>query len=235
MLMINAGFRLPEHGIKHLLSCVLAAHQKDPSSPYSFQEILDTIALIETSTGTIEPHSPQSLIHPASPHGIPPRGHHLVPPLILSLQPKTTASFPLAYSHAASYVRPRVALVGDAAHTVHPHAGMGLNLGLADARSLAAHLDRAFAVGGDLGSMVSLKGYERERWIPNQAVLTATDGLEKAFRTENSVLRWVRSTGMDVLEELEGVKGLIMKGASWARSVPVSWSRFLTLSLSPLS
>lgn len=69
-------------------------------------------------------------------------------------------------------------------------------------------------VGGDLGSMVTLKGYERERWVKNQVVMSATDGLEKMFRTENKAIRFVRGLGMDVLQELEGVKGLIMKRES---------------------
>jgi ubiquinone biosynthesis monooxygenase Coq6 len=213
-LMINACFRLPEHGVKHLLARVLEAHQsiKEGGKAISKEEIMSTISLLETSSRSIEPHSPLSLTHPPSPHGIPPKGFHLVPPTIHSFQPGMTASFPLSYSHAESYVLPRVALVGDAAHTVHPHAGMGLNMGLADVRSLTKHLEGAVGVGGDLGSMVSLKGYERERWVANQAVLTATDGLEKMFRTQNSAVRWVRSMGIDVLEELEGVKGLIMKG-----------------------
>lgn len=87
-------------------------------------------------------------------------------------------------------------------------------MGLGDVKSLVEHLEKGVKVGGDLGSMVTLKGYERERWVKNQVVMTATDGLEKIFRTESSTLRWARGLGMDVLQELEGVKGLIMKRES---------------------
>lgn len=214
VLMANACFRIPEHAIKHLFDRILAAHRADPTKPFAHSEIVSTLALIETSSGTVQPHSHLSMMHPPSPHGIPPQNHHLVPPMILTLQPGTTASFPLSYSHAESYVAPRVALVGDAAHTVHPHAGMGLNMGLGDVRSLVEHLEKGVSVGGDLGSMVTLKGYERERWVKNQVVMSATDGLEKMFRTQNASVRWVRGFGMDILEELEGVKGMIMKRES---------------------
>lgn len=221
LLAINACFRLPEHAVKHILSEILSAHRADPTNPYSYSSLHSTISLVEASS-SIQPHSHLSLVHPPSHLGIPPKDHYLVPPLCTTLQPGATASFPLAYSHAASYVAPRVALVGDAAHTVHPHAGMGLNMGLADVRSLANHLERAVRVGGDLGSLVSLQPYERERWIENQKVLSATDALQKMFKTDNALLRWARSTGIDVLEELDGVKTLIMNGRSLFLLSPVS-------------
>lgn len=216
--LINACFRLPEHGIEMILNRILEASRSIGTSttpPVPFitkEEIVSLISLVETSSGKIEPHSALSLVHPASPHGIPPPNHHLVPPMITSLHPRMTASFPLAYSHAESYVSPahRVVLVGDAAHTVHPHAGMGLNMGLLDVRSLVNALGKATSVGGDLGSLVSLKAYEKERWVENQKVLTVTDGLEKAFRVKNPLIRWVRGTGIDILEQLDGVKGLLI-------------------------
>jgi len=74
-----------------------------------------------------------------------------LPPPVESIVDKSIASFPYRLSHAKSYIGDRTALVGDAAHTVHPLAGQGLNMGLADVRALAETWDRVGAVGGDLG------------------------------------------------------------------------------------
>ncbi|CED85208.1 Monooxygenase involved in coenzyme Q (ubiquinone) biosynthesis [Phaffia rhodozyma] len=223
--LVNACFRLPEHGIEMILQRILEASRKASSAittsattttqaePFiTREEINQLIALVERSSGKVEPHSALSMIHPPSPLGIPPADHHLVPPMITSFQPRMTASFPLAYSHAETYisVSHRVVLVGDAAHTVHPHAGMGLNLGLLDVRALTRTIESALNVGGDLGSSVSLKPYERERWIENQKVLSVTDGLEKVFRVKSPLLKWIRGTGIDILEQLDGVKGLLI-------------------------
>lgn len=128
--------------------------------------------------------------------------------------------------------RPRTALVGDAAHTIHPLAGQGLNLGLADARCLSQALERASERGADLGAHASLSAYPRGRYLANQAVLSAVDHLHWLFVVpppplsftdeghgpagngvvQDSVARaaiWARSTGFEVLNELGSVKRAI--------------------------
>jgi 2-octaprenylphenol hydroxylase len=92
------------------------------------------------------------------------------------------ASFPLQILHAPRYCRARVALVGDAAHTVHPLAGQGLNLGLADAAALARSLGRACREGQDPGDLKGLRAYELERKGDNLAMLAVLDGIHRLFR-----------------------------------------------------
>ena len=90
--------------------------------------------------------------------GIPPDDAEDYPPLITSVQPGTVASFPLKFSHADSYIGEgrgaRTVLVGDAAHTIHPLAGQGLNLGLADVMALSECIVNAVSLGGDIGKRV---------------------------------------------------------------------------------
>lgn len=235
VLLINACFRLPDHAIQHLLARVVARYRASPPGAPATEakpagaallfpepaldhaELASTIELLERSL-SILPHSALSATTPPSHLGVPPKDAHLVPPPILALQPGTTASFPLFYSHAERYIAPRVALVGDAAHTVHPHAGMGLNMGLHDGRILLRAIEKAVEVGGDLGSEGSLKAYERDAWTRNQAVLTSTDSLERLYRWDNPVVKWVRGTGVEVIQELPFVKDMLIRRACWPPS-----------------
>jgi ubiquinone biosynthesis monooxygenase Coq6 len=89
--------------------------------------------------------------------GVPAVDAESYPPLVRSIQPNTVASFPLRFSHADEYIGQgergnRTVLVGDAAHTVHPLAGQGLNMGLADAEALSQCIYNAVSVGGDVGA-----------------------------------------------------------------------------------
>ena len=110
----------------------------------------------------------------------------------------------------------RTVLVGDAAHTVHPLAGQGLNLGLADSRSLSTLLTRLALQGADLGAYLSLKPYPKERYLANHAVLSACDHLASLYARTDPVSVWARSTGVEVLNELGPVKDLIMRRAGSA-------------------
>ena len=88
--------------------------------------------------------------------GIPPNDSELIPPPVTSIQAGTVASFPLKMTHADTYIGEdergsRVALLGDAAHTTHPLAGQGLNMGLGDAQALAECIHQSVLVGGDIG------------------------------------------------------------------------------------
>jgi 2-octaprenylphenol hydroxylase len=90
--------------------------------------------------------------------------------------------FPLQALHALRYCSARAALVGDAAHTIHPLAGQGMNLGLLDAACLAAVLEDAVLAGEDLGDRKVLRRYERQRKGDNLQMLLALDGLHRLFR-----------------------------------------------------
>ena len=137
----------------------------------------------------------------------------LIPPPVSAVQPNTVASFPLRFRHADTYISPRVALIGDAAHTIHPLAGQGLNLGLADADALARTIEYAVRHGQDLGDLMSLEQYNRERWGANAKVGGACDLLHKVYSVEGGPVAWGRSLGLEVVGSLPWVKSWIMRQA----------------------
>lgn len=122
-------------------------------------------------------------------------------------------AFPLRFMRANAYVRPRLALVGDAAHTIHPLAGQGVNLGLTDAAALAEVLCDAHAARQSIGSIAVLRRYERWRTADNQAMLAAVDGFKRLFGTDLSVVRWVRNLGLNLTHTMLPLKNLLMRHA----------------------
>lgn len=104
--------------------------------------------------------------------------------------------FPLRQSHAKRYIKPGFALVGDAAHSIHPLAGMGVNLGFADARALSEEICRASQRQSDLGAGALLSRYERRRMGENLAVAAAMEGFKQLFSQDQLPLRWLRNAGM---------------------------------------
>jgi hypothetical protein len=90
-------------------------------------------------------------------------------------------TFPLQFQQAKQYYSPRVALVGDAAHSMHPQAGQGLNLGLADAQELARGVTAALATGRDVGHEEVLSEYGRRRYVQNLTVMGAVDAVHRVF------------------------------------------------------
>jgi 2-octaprenylphenol hydroxylase len=105
-------------------------------------------------------------------------------------------SFPLCARHAQHYVQPGIALIGDAAHAVHPLAGQGANLGLQDAHCLAETIAAAVSGGEHPGDRPVLRRYERARKGANATMLHLMTGLNQLFRTDSRVLGGLRSTGM---------------------------------------
>jgi 2-polyprenylphenol 6-hydroxylase len=105
-------------------------------------------------------------------------------------------SFPLRAQHAARYVRPGMALVGDAAHSIHPLAGQGANLGIADAAALADTLCAAIAAGEHPGDLPVLRRYERSRKGANAVMLNFVDALNRLFAARSTPISILRRTGM---------------------------------------
>lgn len=107
--------------------------------------------------------------------------------------------FPLQVLHAMRYCCPRGVLVGDAAHVVHPLAGQGMNLGLADAACLAGEIDRALVNGLDVGDLAVLRRYERRRKADNVDMLVALDALHHLFRLPGAAAV-LRAVGLSVVD-----------------------------------
>ena len=105
-------------------------------------------------------------------------------------------AFPLCARHATSYVLPNLALIGDAAHAIHPLAGQGANLGLQDAAELAAQVSGAIAQGLHPGDRPVLRRYERARKGANATMLHFMTGLNSLFATDSKLIGEIRSAGM---------------------------------------
>lgn len=105
-------------------------------------------------------------------------------------------AFPLCARHATHYVVPGIALIGDAAHAVHPLAGQGANLGLQDAMSLAGVIDQALGNGEHPGDRPVLRRYERARKGQNATMLHFMTGLNRLFTTDSALVRELRTMGM---------------------------------------
>jgi len=123
------------------------------------------------------------------------------------------ASFPLRLQHADSYVRQRLALIGDSAHAVHPLAGQGVNLGFLDAATLADALDDALAGRRDPGGLRTLRRYERARRGDNLATLAAMDGFKRLFSNASTPLAALRGLGLSLTDRVSPLKHHFMARA----------------------
>jgi len=121
------------------------------------------------------------------------------------------ATFPFYGTQAKQYVKKRVALIGDAAHTIHPLAGQGVNLGIKDAAELAKQLLNSSS--SDLGSLKLLRKYERARRGDNVATMRAMEGFRLLFGHSASVVVNARNVGLNTLNKLPMVKNEIIRKA----------------------
>lgn len=137
-----------------------------------------------------------------------------VPCEIVDVQDKSRASFPLKMKHADTYISENVALVGDAAHTTHPLAGQGLNMGQGDAQSLAIAIRDAAARGADIGSLLTLEPYWADQYFKNHKLLGVVDKLHKLYSTRNPVVVGLRSIGLDTVNNIKPLKDFLMSQAS---------------------
>jgi 2-octaprenyl-6-methoxyphenol hydroxylase len=115
-------------------------------------------------------------------------------------------SWPLEMHLARSYVAPRLALVGDAAHGVHPIAGQGLNLALRDIAALAEVVAETARLGLDIGSADALRRYERWRRFDSLVSAAAFDGLNRLFSNDWTLLRTLRDAGLGLVDRLPELK-----------------------------
>jgi 2-octaprenyl-6-methoxyphenol hydroxylase len=128
---------------------------------------------------------------------------------------------PLGFFVARSFIADRIALVGDAAHVIHPIAGQGLNMGLKDVAALAEVVVNAARLGLDPGSDSVLEQYQRWRRFDTMTMGLATDGLNRLFSNRSDVLRLARDVGLGLVERLPGLKRLfIREAAGLAGEVP---------------
>jgi len=120
---------------------------------------------------------------------------------------------PLSLLHAARYVDRRLALVGDAAHAIHPIAGQGLNLGLRDVAALAEAIVDARRLGLDIGDAPVLDRYQRWRRFDNVLLAAMTDGLNRLFSNDVVPLRLARDLGLAAVDRLPPLKRFLMRHA----------------------
>ncbi len=123
-------------------------------------------------------------------------------------------TYPLALDLAQSFVSDRTALVGDAAHGIHPIAGQGLNLGVKDVAALADVLSTARARGEDIGAPAVLARYQRWRRFDTTAMGFATDAVNRLFSNDNPVLRLGRDLGMGAISSLPAVRRRFIREAA---------------------
>lgn len=188
MAMVNAAFRLSMTDLTYMI------RMERPSSTSGSEEYTHKDEL----TWRLQ-HTPQP-------------SH--IPPMVTAVQEGSVASFPLRFRHASSYISPRVALVGDAAHVIHPLAGQGLNLGLGDVASLSSAIEYAVNHGMDIGDLLSLEHYPTERYLVNAKIGGACDVLHKLYNVPgNGPVAWARSLGLDAIDRLPFVKGFLMRNA----------------------
>lgn len=122
-------------------------------------------------------------------------------------------SVPLRQRHAKRYVDQGIALLGDAAHVIHPLAGQGVNLGFLDVAELAGALLRACERGENPASLQVLSRYERRRMPHNLAMMAAMQGFQDLFQTDALPLRWLRNFGLHQVDSMDEAKAIFVRQA----------------------
>ncbi|CAD7000099.1 ubiquinone biosynthesis monooxygenase COQ6, mitochondrial [Ceratitis capitata] len=135
------------------------------------------------------------------------------PPAVNDVIDKSRASFPLGFLHASSYVCSGAALIGDAAHRVHPLAGQGVNLGFSDVRELVKVLADAAYAGARLGDKHYLIKYEQRSLAKNVPIMVGVHGLHTLYSTTFTPVVLLRSLGLQLTDTFSPIKNLFMRRA----------------------
>lgn len=122
-------------------------------------------------------------------------------------------SYPLAFHLAQSFIAPRLALIGDAAHAIHPIAGQGYNLGVKDIAALVEVVVDARALGLDIGSLSTLENYQRWRRFDSASLAFGTDALNRLFSNDVAPVRLARDLGMGAVNAIAPLRRFFMKQA----------------------
>lgn len=120
---------------------------------------------------------------------------------------------PLRQRHAKRYVQEGLALIGDAAHVIHPLAGQGVNLGFMDAAALAETLQQAVVNKESIRDLKVLSRFERNRMPHNLGMMAAMETFERLFQADQLPLRWLRNTGLKVINDMPEAKALFIRRA----------------------
>jgi 2-octaprenyl-6-methoxyphenol hydroxylase len=123
-------------------------------------------------------------------------------------------AYPIGLWIARAFIGPRLALIGDAAHVIHPIAGQGLNMGLKDVAALAETIVDAARLGLDPGAAAVLERYQRWRRFDTMAMGVATDGLNRLFSNRSDVLRFARDLGLGLVDRMPPLKQLFIREAA---------------------
>lgn len=193
----------PEEFIEELNHAI-----NSPIESFQNRESNGVIGILENGLHTAA-KAVESVLLPSLPTEARPK----LPPLVHGVAEGSRAWFPLSLAHADHYVRPRIALAGDAAHKVHPLAGQGLNLGIGDARELSRIVCRQHELGIDTGEIHALMEYEKCRQRGVLPVMAATDMFKRLFSTSNSAVASVRGVGLLGTNALQPLKNVIVKAA----------------------
>ncbi|PCJ86913.1 MAG: 2-octaprenyl-3-methyl-6-methoxy-1,4-benzoquinol hydroxylase [Thiotrichaceae bacterium] len=121
--------------------------------------------------------------------------------------------FPLSHGHASEYVKPGLALIGDAAHNIHPLAGQGANLGIADAFALADVVQKAKTANRQWSALHTLSKYQRQRKGANQVMEASMTGFKTLFGENNAFLSEIRNAGLSLVDHVPALKYRIIKQA----------------------
>ncbi|KZT37735.1 ubiquinone biosynthesis hydrox [Sistotremastrum suecicum HHB10207 ss-3] len=223
-LMINAAFRLPQISLQYLYDYI--SEKGRDGLQVERNELADEIRWREAAH-SIQPYS--ALSSTSDKQGDISEGFDLLPPLVEHIQAGSVASFPLRFNHAETYLGEglgsRTVLVGDAAHSLHPLAGQGLNLALGDVEELASCIDDAISHGIDFGSRTALLPYVRNRYFENHKVMSAVDKLHKLYSSQLPPVVWARSVGLEVVNELDSLKtALMLSAGADSRTTPNPWN-----------